>query len=139
VRSLDSFPAFYGTRRFITAFQSTPPHPTSPRSILTLFTHLRLGLPSGSFPLAFLLTTYTCSSSLKLVLHAPPISSSSTSLCSRYETKLNLKRQSANTWRKYINQRQGEARDSALPLLNVCNDIKEEFFTFSIISKIIFC
>ena len=58
------FPAFYGTRRFITAFtsapqlslswarsiQSMPPHPTSWRSILKLSSHLRLGLPSGLFP-----------------------------------------------------------------------------------------
>jgi len=57
------FPAFYGTRRFITALtsvrhrslswanpiQSTYPHPTSWRSILILSTHLRLGLPSGLF------------------------------------------------------------------------------------------
>jgi hypothetical protein len=57
-------PAFYRTRMFITAFtgarhlslswtssiQSTPPHPTSWRSILILSTHLRLGLPSGIFP-----------------------------------------------------------------------------------------
>jgi len=55
------FPAFYGTRRFITAFtsarhlsltwarsiQSIPPQPTSWRYILILFSHLRLGLPSG--------------------------------------------------------------------------------------------
>jgi hypothetical protein len=33
--------------------QSTSPHPTSPRSILLLSTHLRLGLPSGHFPLGF--------------------------------------------------------------------------------------
>ena len=58
------FPAFYGTRRFITALtsvrhlslswasqiQSIYPHPTSWRSILILSTHLRLGLPSGLFP-----------------------------------------------------------------------------------------
>jgi hypothetical protein len=58
------FSAFYGTRRFITAFtrarhlslscaisiQSMPPHPTSWRSILILSSHLRLGLLSGSFP-----------------------------------------------------------------------------------------
>ena len=58
------FPAFYGTRRFITALtsfrhmslscsspiQSTYPHPTSWRSILLLSTNLRLGLPSGLFP-----------------------------------------------------------------------------------------
>ena len=56
------FPAFYGTRRFITALtsvrrlsvswaspmQSPYPHPTSWRSILILSTYLRLGLPSGS-------------------------------------------------------------------------------------------
>ena len=65
------FPAFYGTRRFITALksvrhlslswaspiQSIYPHPTSWRSILILYTHLRLGLPSGSFPpVTYLLT-----------------------------------------------------------------------------------
>jgi hypothetical protein len=35
--------------------QSTPPHPVSPRSSLTLFTHLHLplGLPSGLFPYDF--------------------------------------------------------------------------------------
>ena len=58
------FPAFHGTRRFITALtsvrhlslslaspiQSTYTHPTYWRSILILSTHLRLGLPSGLFP-----------------------------------------------------------------------------------------
>ena len=58
------FPAFHGTRRFITAFTSVHhlslsrassiqciyPHPTSCRSILILSTHLRLGLPSVLFP-----------------------------------------------------------------------------------------
>jgi len=57
------FPAFHGTRMFITAvtsllnpslswanpIQSIYPHPTSWRSILILSTHLRLGLPSGLF------------------------------------------------------------------------------------------
>ena len=61
------FPAFHGTRKFITAFtsfrhpslswtspiQSTCPQPTSWRSILILSTHLRLGLPSGLFPSGF--------------------------------------------------------------------------------------
>ena len=61
------FPAFYGTRRFITALtsvrhlslfwacpiQSTYPHPTSWRSILLLSTHLCLGRPSGFFPSGF--------------------------------------------------------------------------------------
>ena len=55
------FPAFYGTRRFLTALtsarqlslfwaspiQSSYPTPTSWRSILILSSHLRLGLPSG--------------------------------------------------------------------------------------------
>jgi hypothetical protein len=54
------FPAFYGTRRFITAFtsachlslswsssiQSMPPHPTSWRSISIFFSPVRLGLQS---------------------------------------------------------------------------------------------
>ena len=60
------FPAFYGTRRFITAItsachlslswassiQSIPPHPVSWRSIL-ISSHLRLGLTSGVFPSGF--------------------------------------------------------------------------------------
>jgi len=68
------FPAFHGTRRFITALtsvrhlslpwanpiQSIYPHPTSWRSILILSTHLRLGLPSGLFPSGFpIKTLYT--------------------------------------------------------------------------------
>jgi hypothetical protein len=53
VRTLGSFPAFYGTRRFSTEFTkalhlSTSPHPTCTRSIL-ISTHLHLGLPNGSF------------------------------------------------------------------------------------------
>jgi len=61
------FPAFYGTRRFITALtsarhlslcwasyiQSTHPHPTFWRSILILSSHLSLGLPSGLLPSGF--------------------------------------------------------------------------------------
>ena len=61
------FPAFQGTRRFITALtsvrhlslswtipiQSIYPHPISWRSVLILSTHLRLGLPSGHFPSGF--------------------------------------------------------------------------------------
>ena len=61
------FPAFHGTRRFITVLtsvrqlslswaspiQSIYPHPTSWRSILILSTHLRLGLPSGLLPSGF--------------------------------------------------------------------------------------
>ena len=61
------FPTFHGTQSFITTLtnlrhsslswaspvQSTCPHPTSWKSILILFTHLRLGLPSGLFPSGF--------------------------------------------------------------------------------------
>ena len=61
------FPAFYGNRRFITAFisprhlspswatsiQSIPPHPTSSRSSFLLSSHLCLGLPIGRFPPSF--------------------------------------------------------------------------------------
>ena len=61
------FPAFHGTRRFITALrsvrhlslswaspiQSIYPHPTSWRSSPILSTHLRLGLPSCLFPSGF--------------------------------------------------------------------------------------
>ena len=73
-----NFPAFYGTRRFITAvtstrqlslsratsIQSIPPHLTSWRSILILSSHLRLGLPSGVFPSGFPTKT----------LYMPPLS-----------------------------------------------------------------
>ena len=61
------FPAFHGTRRFITALtsvrhlslswaspiQSIYPQPTSWRSILILSTYLRPGFPSGLFPSSF--------------------------------------------------------------------------------------
>ena len=61
------FPAFHGTRRFITTLtrvshlslswaspiQSIYPHPTSWRSILILSNHLRLGLPNGLLPSGF--------------------------------------------------------------------------------------
>jgi len=64
------FPAFHGTRSFITALtsvrhlslswaspiQSIYPDPTSWRSIL-IFTHLCLGLASGLFPFGFLTKT----------------------------------------------------------------------------------
>ena len=72
------FPAFHGTRRFITAFtssrhlslswassiQSIPPHPTSWRSILILSSHLSLSLPSGllhsGFPTKTLYKHFLC-------------------------------------------------------------------------------
>ena len=67
LKLVKKFPAFHGTRRFITALtsvrhlslswaspiQSIYPHPTSWRSILIPSTHLRPGLPSGLFPSGF--------------------------------------------------------------------------------------
>ena len=83
--SVKKFPAFYGTRRFITAFtsarhlslswassiQSIPPHPTSWRSILILSSHLRLGLPSGLFPSGFPTKILYTPLLPPYVLHAP--------------------------------------------------------------------
>ena len=64
---IKKFPAFHGTRMFITALtsvrhlslswaspiQSIYPHPTSWRSILILYTHLHLVLASGLLPSGF--------------------------------------------------------------------------------------
>ena len=66
-QSVKKFPAFYGTRRFITAFtsarhlsfsstrsiQSMAPNPTSKRPILILSSQLRLHLLSGILPSGF--------------------------------------------------------------------------------------
>ena len=76
------FPAFHGTRRFITALtsvrhlslswaspiQSIYPHTTSWRSILISSTHLRLGLPSGLLPSGF--PTKTLYTTLSLPIRA---------------------------------------------------------------------
>ena len=86
------FPAFHGTRRFITALtsvrhlslfwaspiQSIYPHPTSWRSILIFSTHLCLGLPSGSFPSFCTPTPYTPPSPHPYAPHSQPISLYST-------------------------------------------------------------
>ena len=82
------FPAFNGTRRFITALtsirhpslswaspvQSIYSHPTSWRSIPILSTHLRLGLPSGLFPSGFPTKTLYTPSPHPYAPHAQPIS-----------------------------------------------------------------
>ena len=82
------FPAFHGTRRFITALtslrhlslpwarpiQSINTHPTSCRSILILSTHLRLGLPTGLFPSVFPTKTLYTPSPHPYAPHAQPIS-----------------------------------------------------------------
>ena len=82
------FPAFHGTRKFITALtsarhpslswaspiQSIYPHPTFWRYIRILPTHLRLGLPSGLFPSGFpTKTIYTPLSSHKHKLTSYPV------------------------------------------------------------------
>jgi len=82
------FPAFHGTRRFITALtrvrqlsiswanpiQSIYPHPTSWRFILILSTHLCLGLPSGLIPSGFPTKTLYTPSHHPYAPHAQPIS-----------------------------------------------------------------
>jgi hypothetical protein len=89
---LKNFTIFYGTRRLINAsiralhwsqssarsIQSIPPRPISPRSILILSTHLRIGRPSGLFPSGYptnILYAFLFSLFVQLAL---PISSSLT-------------------------------------------------------------
>ena len=85
---IKKFPAFHGTRKFITALtsvrhqslswanpiQSIYPHPTSWRSILILSIHLRQGLPSGLFPSGFPTKTLYTPLPHPYAPHAQPIS-----------------------------------------------------------------
>jgi hypothetical protein len=91
LQPVKKFPAFHGTRRFITALtiahhlslfwsssiQSIYTHPTSCRSILILSTHLRLGLPSGLFPPGFPPKNPVYTSSLPHTRYMPSPSHSS--------------------------------------------------------------
>ena len=81
-----NFPAFYGTRRLITAstsarhlslswatlIQSMPSNPTSWRSVLILSSHLRLALPNDPFPKVSPPKLYIHLS--LYIVHVPPIS-----------------------------------------------------------------
>ena len=85
---IKKFPAFHGTRKFITALTSVRhlslswaspiqfiyPHPTSWRSILILSTHLRLGLPRSLFPSGFPTKNLYAPLSHPYAPHAQPIS-----------------------------------------------------------------
>ena len=53
--------------------KSSPPHPTSWRSILMLFTYLRLGLSSGLFPSSFPTKILYAPLLSPYVLHVPPV------------------------------------------------------------------
>ena len=82
------FPAFHGTRRFITALTSVRnlslswaspihsiyPHPTSWRSVLILYPHLYLCLPSGLPPSGFPTKTLYTPSPHPYAPHGQPIS-----------------------------------------------------------------
>jgi hypothetical protein len=107
------FPSFYALWRFITEFsrpiQSTSPHPISPRPILILSIHLRLGLPNGLFPsgfrtnnlYAFLFYTIhaTCPvhfillNMIILIILAEESKSRSSSLCTMHKTLHNQTRE----------------------------------------------
>ena len=85
------------------SIQSIPPHPTSWKSILILSYHLRLGLPSGSFPHSHQNPVYTSSLPIRATCTAQLIlldlftrkilgeqySSLSSSLCSFLQSPLN--------------------------------------------------
>jgi len=85
---VEKFPALCGTWRFITAFTSDrhfslpwprsihflPPHTISRRSILILYSNLRLGLPNGLIPSGLQSKHCVLLSCTPYLLHIPPIS-----------------------------------------------------------------
>ena len=113
------FPAFHGTRRFITSLttvrhlslswaspiQSIYPHPTCWRSILVLFTQLRLGLPSGLFPSGFPPRPYTPQSPHPYAPHAQPISFSSILSPVRHLLRLTNYTLSQSQWPRGLRRR----------------------------------
>jgi hypothetical protein len=82
VRSLESFPAFYGTAltrslhlylSWTRRIQSTSPHPMPTRSILTLSVHLHHVLPSVLFLSGYLTNNlYAVSSTHSCYMPSPP-------------------------------------------------------------------
>jgi hypothetical protein len=87
LQPVKKLPAFYETQSFIPAFisarylslswassiQSTPPHPTSWRSILIVSSHQCLDLPRGLFLSGFLTKILCTPLPSPSKLHAPPI------------------------------------------------------------------
>ena len=124
------FPAFHGTRMFITAItsvrhlslswaspiQSIYPHPTSWRSIIILSTHLRLGLPSGLFPYGFPTKTLYTLSPHPYAPHAQPISFFSILSPAQY-------------WMGSTNRLYPRYAISSIPPLDLCAWYAEYFIT----------
>ena len=77
-QQVKKFPAFTHARHLSLSWdrsiQSMPSHPISWAAILILSSHLRLGLPSGSFPQVSPPKPSICLSSPPYALHALPIS-----------------------------------------------------------------
>jgi hypothetical protein len=89
VQLLKNFPTFYGTRKFHWPYllpdQSSPHHYL--RSILILFTHIFLALPSGLFPSGFPTKIPYAFLFTPVVLHALPTSFSLVSSVQLYLAK----------------------------------------------------
>jgi hypothetical protein len=77
-------PARHLSLFWASSIQSVPPHPTSWRAILILFSNLCLGLLSGLFPSGYPIKPCICVSSPPYALHATPISLFSIQLPEQY-------------------------------------------------------